>query len=115
MFATSLLLLTTTAMYPAPRGPEPDESCKGFFGVLLIDDGGVSITRVEPDSPADRAGVRPNDQILLIDSQKVPSVNDAREVIARLRPGRVVPVEVRRGDKTVNLKVRIGARSDTLP
>jgi S1-C subfamily serine protease len=106
-------LCTLLLLYPLPRDPLPDDKGKGFFGVQLIDNSGVNITRVEPGSPADKAGIRFNDTILAIDTVKVPTVNDAREMIGRLRPGNVVIVEVRRGDQSLTIKVRVGVRPDT--
>jgi hypothetical protein len=56
MFAQSILYVASAAMFfPAPRESAPDDKGRGFFGVQLVDNGGVSITRVEPDSPADKA------------------------------------------------------------
>ncbi len=114
-FTSYVSLLTLMLLFPAPRDPEPDNKGKGFFGVLLIDDGGVCISRVEPGSPADKAGLRPNDVIQSIDSSQVPNVNEARESIARLRPGSIVQVEVRRGETNVSVKVKVGVRPDQLP
>jgi S1-C subfamily serine protease len=116
MLAQTLLSLTVTAMFfPAPRDPAPDDKGRGFFGVQLVDNQGVSITRVEPGSPADKAGFRPTDQILAIDTQKIPNVNEAREIIGRLRPGMVACVEVRRGEKSLTIKVRVGVRPESIP
>lgn len=104
------LLLSLVLLFPAPRDPEPDDKGQGFFGVRLIDNGGVNVTGVEPGSPAEKGGMHVNDIILAIDSMRVPSVNEAREAIARLRPGKVVAVEVRRGEKSVLVKVKVGAK-----
>ncbi len=116
MIAQSFLpLCALFLLYPAPKDPAPDDKGRGFFGVQLIDNSGVNITRVEPGSPADKAGIRFNDTILAIDTAKVPTVNDAREIIARLRPGNTVMVEVRRGDQSLTIKVRVGARPESSP
>jgi S1-C subfamily serine protease len=110
-----LSLLTMVLLYPAPRDPEPDEKGKGFFGVQLVDNGGVLITRVEPGSPADKAGIRINDVIRAIDTADISTVEDARDIIGRLRPGRVTQVEVLRGATMVNIRVKVGGRPDSLP
>ena len=108
-FCTMLLL------FPAPKDPSPDDKGKGFSGVQLGDNSGVNITRVEPGSPADKSGIQFNDTILAIDTVKVPTVNEAREIIGRLRPGNVVMVEVRRGNQSLTIKVRVGIRPESLP
>mgnify|MGYP006275526055 CR=1 FL=1 len=41
--------------------------------------GGVVITQVTPDSPADRAGLRPGDLILKVDGRKVDGVDTVRK------------------------------------
>ncbi len=111
MLAPSLVHLTALLiLFPAPRDLAPDSKGQGFLGVGLVDNAGVQISRVEPGSPADKAGIQANDTILAIDSHKVPSVNDAREIIVRLRPGMVSQIEVRRGEKSITLKVKVGAR-----
>jgi S1-C subfamily serine protease len=97
-------------LFPAPRDPEPDDKGNGFFGVRLIDNGGVSVTAVEPGSPAEKAGMHVNDLILAINAERVPTVNEAREIIARLRPGMSATVEVRRGEKSVLVKIKVGLR-----
>ena len=109
-----LSLAVVLLLFPVPRDPEPDDKGKGFFGVLLVDNIGATITRVEPGSPADKGGIRLNDAILSIDGQRVPTVTEAREIIARLRPGTIVPVEVRRGDKPLTIKIKVGARPTDL-
>jgi S1-C subfamily serine protease len=111
----SLHLCAFLILVPAPKDPLPDDKGQGFFGVQLVDNSGVSITRVEPGSPADKAGIRFNDIILSIDTVKVPNVNDAREIIGRLRPGNIVAVEVRRGEQSLTIKVRVGVRPDSAP
>jgi serine protease Do len=112
VFALPLHLAAVILLYPAPRDPAPDDKGQGFFGVKLVDNSGVNVTHVEPGSPAEKAGVRANDVILAVDTQRVPTVAEAREVIARLRPGMVCRVEVRRGDKSVTLKLRVGVRPE---
>jgi S1-C subfamily serine protease len=102
-------------LFPAPRPPEPDEKGKGFFGVKLVDNAGVSITHVEAGSPADKAGIRVNDIIVSIDTQNVPTVHEAREMISRLRPGMTIAVEVRRNEKVQMLKLKVGARLESMP
>ena len=108
-------VMTLVLMYPAPRDVEPDDKGRGFFGVQLIDSGGVMITRVEPGSPADKSGIKPNDIIQTIDSTPVSAVDDARDVIARLRPGAVARVEVHRAGQAISLKVRVGVRPEFAP
>ena len=116
MLTSSLAVaLTIGILFPAPKDPEPDDKGRGFFGVQLVDNGGVFITRVEAGSPADKAGITAGDMIFAIDKLPIQNVDEARELIAGLRPGTVTFVELRRGAATVNVKLKVGIRPDTLP
>lgn len=116
MLAQPLLYFCTLLLlFPAPRPPEPDEKGKGYFGVRLVDNAGVSITQVETGSPAEKAGMRVNDIVVSIDMQNVPTVLEAREMIGRLRPGLTIAVEVRRGEKLQMLKLKVGVRPESMP
>jgi S1-C subfamily serine protease len=110
-----LHLCALLLLVPAPKDPLPDDKGKAFLGVRLVDNNGVHVTHVEPGSPAEKAGIRTDDHILAIDSVKAPTVNDAREIIARLRPGNVASVEVRRGEQSLTIKVQVGVRPETAP
>lgn len=66
------------------------------------------ILSVEPGSPAERAGVRAGDRLVLLGGK------DARSQIMRmgstLAPGMVLPVRLQRGSETINMRVRIAPR-----
>ncbi len=115
MNAICLTVISMMLAFPAPKDPEPDDKGRGFFGVQLVDNGGVLITRVEPGSPADKAGIQAEDMISAVDDAKVTNVEEARELIARLRPGTVTKVEIRRGAMAVAIKVKVGVRPESLP
>jgi serine protease DegS len=48
---------------------------------------GIIVTTVQPDSPADRAGLRPNDVITHVNDEPVVVWQDALRSIAAMRPG----------------------------
>jgi len=74
---------------------------------------GIYVSRVFPDSPADRAGVRaaslrrPGDIILAVDGRPVSSVADMVEYLNTRRPGDRVELTVFRGGRTVDLQVTL--------
>jgi serine protease Do len=72
----------------------------------------IRILTVAPDSPAARAGVRPDDVLLKIDDQRIGSFDDLGWVMRHLRPGTEVTVFVRRGEQTRALNVVLGNRPD---
>ncbi len=56
------------------------------------------VDRVVPDSPAANAGLRPDDLVVMIDSQVVTSRRQADAIAERLERDATVRVSVLRGD-----------------
>jgi membrane-associated protease RseP (regulator of RpoE activity) len=69
------------------------------------------VTEVTPGSPADGAGLRPGDVIVAVDDQPVAQLDSPEDWLSG-EAGRVVRLEVRRGDRTAQLQVVLGD-SDT--
>jgi len=66
---------------------------------------------VEPESPAEKAGIQPGDLITKIDGKEQPSWRDA-ELQVLLYPDQDLPLTVKRGDSTRDLVLHVGARMD---
>lgn len=75
---------------------------RGFLGVSTVDlrddrdvvevlgwdgDYGVVVKYVEPDSPADQAGLRRHDVLIEVDGQRITSVSELFDTIAMIKPG----------------------------
>lgn len=58
---------------------------------------GVRVVRVAPDSAAWRAGLRPDDVIVTIESRKILHPGDVSGVFYAHRPGDLLPLEIVRG------------------
>jgi S1-C subfamily serine protease len=70
---------------------------------------GVIIAAVEPGGPADRAGLRRGEVILSVAGRPTPSTEELATVLAELKPGQEVPVEVAdSGGKRRTVTVRLG-------
>ncbi len=99
---------------------------RGFLGVRpqeitrelaeasdLGDTEGVIISSVEPDTPADKAGIEPGDVITDFDGVAVTSVAQFRRVVAGVTPGDEVKVGVVRDGQAKVLTAVLEERRDT--
>jgi sigma-B regulation protein RsbU (phosphoserine phosphatase) len=65
------------------------------------------IVRVEPGSPADRAGLRPRDVVLSLDGEAVSAAQPLSALLTRRKPGEVVRLAVRRSGEAVPTMVEV--------
>lgn len=72
--------------------------------------GGVAIVDVVRGGPADAAGLRRGDVILLIEFRRVETVEEVQDAILDYEPGEVVPLLIRRGFDESTVKVELGTR-----
>jgi hypothetical protein len=78
-------------------------------GISLVQDssGRMRVSDVQIDSPAVKAGIRVNDELLTVDGQPV-SVLGARRIRHRFRQGgEVVTLQIRRGEETMTTKLSL--------
>ena len=76
----------------------------------LPDTKGALIAGVMRGSPADRAGIRPGDILLMIAGRPVSSAQGMLELIAGLTPGSQAQVKIRREGRELDLSVAIAKR-----
>lgn len=81
------------------RPPAADDHVRhhGALGVLLGASGeGVSVVGVMPDSPAERAGLRPGDEIRYVEDQRIRTTQELTDEIGKYEPGTEVDLLIRR-------------------
>ncbi len=88
-------------VYPEEMSPE----LANYFG--LKEGRGLLVTRVEADSPAERAGVKVGDVIVKADGERVETVDRLSSIIQRKRKGDKVDLEIIRDRKPLSLQVEI--------
>jgi S1-C subfamily serine protease len=101
----------------------PGHMAQPYLGVRLADitpeiqkelglarDHGVAILEVDAEGPAQKAGLRRGDVILLIGSQQVETAEEARNAILDHEPGDSVSVRVQRGGDELSIQVELGTR-----
>jgi serine protease Do len=67
---------------------------------------GVAVTQVEPDSPADRAGIRPGDILVEVNRKAIRSVEDFEQLASSLDAKASVLVLIQRGKGTIFLTIK---------
>lgn len=67
---------------------------------------GVEVLSIVPDSPAGRAGLRPEDIVVSVDGVPTPDVGALQQLLTAARIGRRVPVIVVRHGRVVHMHVR---------
>lgn len=71
---------------------------------------GVMILSVEPDSPADQAGVLIGDVLIALDAQPITDVSDVRLMLTSDRVGQAVTARVIRGGTILEQVIQVGER-----
>lgn len=72
---------------------------------------GAVITRVLPNSPAEKAGLQPQDVIVEFNGVPIRSIAHLQSLVGRTRPGTIVPVKIIRGGKEMVVRVVVGERT----
>ncbi|PXW96172.1 serine peptidase DegS [Sphaerotilus hippei] len=73
-------------------------------------DHGVLITGVLEAGPASAAGMQPGDVVLSVAGRPVASTAQLLNAVAALRPAEAAVIQVRRGEQTLDLKVKVAQR-----
>jgi serine protease Do len=94
----------------------------GYHGIIFVPNvlerTPAYVEDVVPDSPALKAGIRPDDLISFVDGEPVVSIKAFHEWMRKnTRPGQMVRVEVRRGEalQTVELQLGVHAKKHAPP
>lgn len=99
---------------PVPRGNGPPRGGP-FIGVQGETDpenriDGAMLSRVNPNTPASRAGLRTGDVVFGIGDNKVSSFGDLAAVVREAEPGDELLFKVRRGERELELNLTVGRR-----
>jgi serine protease Do len=65
------------------------------------------VEEVAPNSPAAKAGLKPDDLIVYVDGVPVATIQSFKDVLDRYRPGVEVKLEVRRGDRLTTVPLTL--------
>ncbi|MCX7880554.1 MAG: Do family serine endopeptidase [Ignavibacteria bacterium] len=85
-----------------------DETYAKALGLKKIK--GAFVNEIEPNSPAEKAGIQVEDVILAVDGKEINSSNELQVEIAKRRPGETVELTIWRNRKEIKLKVKLASR-----
>jgi serine protease DegQ len=71
---------------------------------------GVLITGVLQDGPASSGGIQPGDVVTKIGGKQVANTAELLNAVAALPPGSDAAIGVQRGDKAVDVKIKVAQR-----
>jgi len=118
---------TNMAMNVAKNLIETGEVPRGLLGLIpdnltaelaeafnLKSTRGALVNKVQPDSPADRGGIRHGDVIIRVDDDEIESAQQLRLVVSQMRPGSEVIITLIRQGETLTLPVVLGSLNGPL-
>lgn len=114
MFALAVsALMSVPVLAPVPPQPQPDPFAKGYLGIWFTTSGtetGLGIDRLEPNQAAAKAGLRPGDLIVRVNSLYPQTTKQVIDHVCTFRPGARIEVEVKRGEERKTFKITLGTR-----
>ena len=92
--------------------PVPDELIFPYphpkiLGLIMDPKRAATVAQVAPDSPADRAGFRPGDEVLTLDGQPLTSIADMQWVLHNASKQHALPVSLQRSGQAVKLTLTL--------
>jgi serine protease Do len=108
----TILLATITLFLALPVMAQE----AGWIGVSIEDqkDRGAIVRHVEPNSPADKAGLHEGDVILEFNKEEVVGVQQLTRLVRETPVGRTIDVKVRRDNREETVKVTTERRAGFL-
>jgi len=83
-----------------------DENLAESFGLEKAE--GILVSETQPESPADKAGIKQGDVLMSLNNTSLKDVSDLRNRIAMIIPGTDVTLSLIRDGKPLDLNVKIG-------
>jgi predicted metalloprotease with PDZ domain len=90
-----------------------EEKARGYLGLILRDDadnGTVVVQEIAPDSPADKAGIKPDDIVVRVDDVRAKDAGEVVKGLANLKAGDKVRLRIKRDGKGIDVTVTAAKR-----
>lgn len=89
---------------------DPLVAPQAYVGVVPEDDAaGCRLARIEPNSPAAKAGLKVGDVVRKVDGREIKLATTFRRWVAESRPGETLELEIVRGEETLAVSVKLAA------
>lgn len=94
-----------------PFAKKPEKG-KGFFGLATEarSEGGLKVTKVGRESPAEKAGLKEGDVILKLNGKPLTTREELQEMIKEMAPGDKMALDLLKGGKAETLEMKLGER-----
>ncbi len=94
-----------------PFAKKPEKG-KGFFGLATEarPEGGLKVTKVGRESPAEKAGFKEGDVILKLNGKPLATREELQEMIKEMAPGDKMALDLLKGGKAETLEMKLGER-----
>ncbi len=92
----------------------PSGTQGGYLGIALdLDFAGVKVQEVFADTPAKKAGLKVDDQIVGLNGTPIQSTDDFLALLAKNKTGDEVKLKITRDEKVQDLRITLGTRPGT--
>lgn len=94
-----------------PFAKKPEKG-KGFFGLATEarPEGGLKVTKVGRESPAEKAGLKEGDVILKLNGKPLATREELQNMIKEMSPGDKMALDLLKGGKPETLEMKLGER-----
>src|SRR5688572_14490681 len=91
-------------------------SGSGYLGVMLepMEGGGARVQSVNPDSPAEKAGLQAGDVIMSVEGSEVATVDSLVEMITSRKAGELVRLGIDRNGERSRIRATLGSRDGAM-
>jgi serine protease Do len=76
--------------------------------------GGEELPAIAPDSPAEQAGLKDGDVVLVLEGQTIDAEHPLDALLVSYRPGQTVTMRIERDGQEMEVQVTLGTRPDNL-